>query len=236
MSKTILITGASSGMGKAIASQRLVQGDRVIGMARWQENAPIAHDNFFVERVDFAKISNLPTVIEKLNQRYPDLSGLICCAGYGHFASLEEFSYTQIQKQFDVNFLAHVYLVRGLLSRLKKNAPSDIIFMGSEAALQGARKGTIYCASKFALRGFAQSLREESAKAKLRVTMINPGMVDTEFYKELNFAPGKAIENAIAIDDIVAAVDLVLASQVSTVFEEINLRPLNKVIHFKKDE
>ena len=65
---------------------------------------------------------------------------------------------------------------------MKKIGKGDVIFIGSEAALNGSRKGTIYCASKFALRGFAQALRDECSKSSIRVTIINPGMVKTGFF------------------------------------------------------
>jgi NADP-dependent 3-hydroxy acid dehydrogenase YdfG len=118
---------------------------------------------------------------------------------------------------------------------MKQHEQGDIIFLGSEAALHGARQGSIYCASKFALRGFAQSLREECGKAHVRVTLINPGAVRTPFFRELSFEPGMAADNAINPLDIAAAVLLVLKSRPGTVFDEINLTPLNHVWQ-KKDK
>ena len=62
--------------------------------------------------------------------------------------------------------------------------------MGSEAALAGTAQGSLYCAAKFALRGLAQALRAECARAGIRVTLVNPGMVQSPFFDELDFRPG----------------------------------------------
>ena len=104
---------------------------------------------------------------------------LIFAAGVGQFGSLEEFSYDQIQALMTINFTSPVLLTRALLPSLKRKTRADLIYIGSEAALKGSRKGAIYCASKFALRGFTQALREECSTDKVRVCLINPGMVLT---------------------------------------------------------
>jgi NADP-dependent 3-hydroxy acid dehydrogenase YdfG len=105
--------------------------------------------------------------------------------------------------------------------------------MGSESALVGGKQGTIYSASKFALRGMAQSLRDECSRNGVRVTVINPGMVKSPFFNTLGFEPGHHDENFIIPEDIANAVQMVLSSRKETVFDEINLSPLKKVIHHK---
>ena len=121
-------------------------------------------------------------------------------------------------------------MIRALLPAIKRIGHGDIIIIGSEAALSGGRKGAIYCASKFALRGFAQALREECARNRIRVTMINPGMVKTGFFNELDFAPGDSEENYILPEDIADAAALVINTRYGTVYDEINLSPQKKVI------
>jgi len=120
------------------------------------------------------------------------------------------------------------------LPRLKKKGFGDIVFIGSEAALQGSKNGAIYCASKFALRGFAQSLRAECAKGGVRISTINPGMVQTSFFESLDFQPGEEPANYIEPSDVSDVVKLILTARPGTVFDEINLSPLKKVIRSKR--
>jgi NADP-dependent 3-hydroxy acid dehydrogenase YdfG len=134
----------------------------------------------------------------------------------------------------NLNFTSQVYLTKALLPALKSKANSDLIYIGSEAALKGSRKGSIYCASKFALRGFTQALREECGKSNVRVCLINPGMVKTAFFESLTFEPGDHDGNSISPEDVATTVSYVLESRYQIVIDEINLSPLNKVIKFKK--
>ena len=106
--------------------------------------------------------------------------------------------------------------------------------MGSEAALRGTRRGSVYCASKFALRGFAQALREECAASGIRVTTINPGMVLTPFFDDLDFGPGQEPANYVLPEDVADLVITILSTRSGTVFDEVNLSPLKRVIEFRK--
>ena len=107
---------------------------------------------------------------------------MISCCGYGHFAELEQFSFAAMQKMMNVNFLSQALLVKTFIADLKKRQNAKIIFIGSECSLSGQKKGSMYCASKFALRGFSQSLRQECRGSNVAVSLINPGMVDTAFF------------------------------------------------------
>ena len=89
-----------------------------------------------------------------------------------------------------MNLLSHMVMSQLLIPYLKQQSNAKLIFMGSEAALKGAQQGSIYCAAKFGLRGFAQSLRQECSKSGLSVTLINPGMIKTPFFNDLYFEPG----------------------------------------------
>lgn len=230
--RTIVVTGASSGIGKAIAEQLLDDGHSVIGIARDFSKFKPDNDRFYPQVIDLAKLNALPAQLTTLIKAFPAIDGLVCNAGRGQFGSLEEFSYAQIQALMDLNFTSQAYVTRAILPLLKQHKRGDIIFMGSEAALKGSRKGSLYCASKFALRGFTQALREECNRNQIRVSLINPGMVKSEFYNELNFGPGKQAGQHILPTDIAQLVSFLIHSRPGTVMDEINLSPLNKVIDF----
>ncbi len=236
LKRTVLVTGASSGIGRAIAQHLLHLGHTVIGVSRDCSQFTQNIVNFSALELDLSDLKAIPHKIRELQKTYPELDAVVFSAGIGQFGSLEEFSYSQIEALINLNFTSQVFLSKALLPNLKRKAHSDLIYIGSEAALKGSRKGAIYCASKFALRGFTQALREESANSNVRVCLINPGMVKTNFFNDLNFEPGDDESNAILPDDVAAAVTYVLSSRAQIVIDEINLSPLNKVIKFKKSD
>ena len=231
--RMLVITGASSGIGRVTARKMLQQGHHVIGISRDCSQFNKVHDRFTPVELDLADLNQLPKKLANLNKKFPHIDTLVCCAGYGQFGSLEEFSYTQIQTMINTNLTSQVFLARALIPGLKHKPASDIIFIGSEAALKGSRKGSVYCAGKFALRGFAQALREECARSNVRVSLINPGMVKTAFFDKLSFQPGEDKSNFIEPDDVANAVSYILNANPAMVIDEINMSPLNKVIKFK---
>ncbi|MDD2658729.1 MAG: SDR family NAD(P)-dependent oxidoreductase [Methylococcales bacterium] len=231
--RTVLVTGASSGIGRAVARNLLQQGHAVIGVSRDSAKFTRQMANFSFVQLDLSRLNDLPRKAHQLLQTFPAIDAVVFSAGLGRFGSVEEFSYAQIEALMTVNFTSQVFLTRALLPSLKRKANSDLIYIGSEAALKGARKGAVYCASKFAVRGFTQALREECGKSNVRVCLINPGMVKTAFFEQLAFEPGDHESNAIFPEDVAAAVSYVLGSRPDIVIDEINLSPLNKVVKFK---
>ncbi len=232
--RTLLVTGASSGIGRAVARRLLAEGHQVIGVSRDSRKFEHAHDGFQAFDLDLADLAELPAKIGSLTQRFPAIDAAVFCAGIGRFGALEQFSYVQIETLITVNFTGLAFLTRALLPHLKHKPRSDLIFIGSEAALKGSRQGAVYCASKFAVRGFTQALREECGKSGLRVALINPGMVNTEFFDNLAFAPGDHQSNYILPEDVAETVSYVLNSRADIVIDEISLSPLNRVVKFKK--
>lgn len=232
--RTALVTGATSGIGKAIATNLVAAGHRVIGIGRDFSRLELDPRQFTPWPLDLARIDALPAALDTLARDYPDIDTLVLAAGRGEFGSLEEFSYGQMKALLEINFLSQAYIARAFVPLLKRQGRGDLIFIGSEAARKGSRKGTLYCASKFALRGFAQALREECGNAGVRVSLINPGMVRSRFYETLNFEPGAESCQHLLPSEIAELVTLLLNLRQGCVVDEINLTPLTKVIHFKK--
>ena len=234
MKRTVLVTGASSGIGRAIAKNLLQQGHLVVGMSRDSTRFTHTQEGFTSVQMDLSRLDELPQQLRELQHRFPELDAVIFCAGRGQFGALEQFSYAQIEALISLNLTSQIFLTRALMPALKRKARGDLIFIGSEAALKGSRKGAIYCASKFAIRGFTQALREECSNSNVRVCLINPGMVKTAFFEHLTFEPGDHESNFILPENVAAAVSYVLGTRAQIVIDEINLSPLNKVIKFKK--
>jgi len=232
--KTILVTGASSGIGRACTSLLLARGYAVIGVARDFGKFPCNDPLFTALAIDLSDLDDLPAQLERLLAAHPVIDAAICCAGRGRFGSLEEFSYAQIRGLLELNLTSQVYLARALLPAMKQRGAGDLIFIGSEAALSGGKRGAVYSAAKFGLRGLAQSLRLECAASGVRISIINPGMVSTAFFDRLDFRPGDEPENYVLPEDVAQAALLVLEARAGTVFDEINLSPGKKVVRFQK--
>jgi len=226
--KRALVTGASRGIGLAIVKRLLSEGWEVIGIARnFSSHLPAP---FTGVEMDLSDLKTLPERLQALRSQYSSIDAIVSNAGQGQFGHLEQMSYSKILSLLNINFLSHVYLVKTFLPLMKKQKRGDVVFIGSEAAREGKRKGSLYCASKFALRGFAQALRDECASSQVRISVVNPGMVETEFFRHLSFRPGTEANEHLIPEDVAEAVSLILHARQGTVFDEINLSPQKKTI------
>lgn len=230
--RTFLVTGASSGIGLAVCQALLAEKHQVLGVAR--RTAPIPDTRYTHIPLDLSDLESLPDALEEICRQHPAVDGLVACAGTGRFGSLEEFSHDQIRALIDLNLTSQVFLARAFLPALKRQGRGDMVFIGSEAALAGGRRGAVYSATKFALRGLAQALRQECTGSGVRVTVVNPGMVKTPFFEKLNFRPGRKPGEHVLPEDVAAAVLAVVNMRAGTVIDEVNLSPQKKVIDFDK--
>lgn len=226
----IVISGSNSGIGLAMAREMLARGHAVLGLVQDAAKDPLQHPEYRQEKVDLSDADGLPDRITEIVRTLDGpVRALVNNAGIGRMGFLEQLSVKDIRLVMDTNFLSHAIVTRAFLPLLKRQGSGDIVFTGSESALSGGRQGSIYCASKFAIRGFAQSLREECGKSGVRVSLINPGAVRTPFFDDLHFEPGEDEDNAIAPEDVAEALAMVLEARPGTVLDEINLSPLNQV-------
>lgn len=230
MSKHAIVTGASSGIGLATANSLLQQNYKVLGLARdFSQTDTVGFNTMSLDLSDLDALAlNLKSNAELASA--PQL--LLLNAGYGRFGGIEQFSHTQIRHLIDTNLVSNLYLLKHFVPLMKASGEGDIVLVGSESALQGAKAGAVYCATKFAIRGLAQSLRADCSNAGIRVTLVNPGPVDSDFFDELKFAPMSGQEFAIDSNDVAEAILHAIAQPANVVTEEINLQPLKR--SFKK--
>lgn len=223
--KKVLITGASKGIGLALAKNMLVNNYQVTGLARaFKADSPLEQK---IE-VDLANLALLETRLNQDPLLRQDFDIVILNAGYGQFGGLEQFSFEQIQRLINTNLVSNLYLLKHLLPQLNKNGSKDIVLLGSEAALAGAKQGAVYCASKFALRGLAQSLRADTAGNGNRVILVNPGPTDSDFFEPLHFTPKHGDDYALQVDTVAETIMSALRQPRNTVVEEINIQPLKR--------
>ena len=230
--RKVLVTGSSDGIGRSITLSLLKSGAKVIGLARDHSKFNPETKNYIKYKTDFSNEEILLNTITKIIKDHKDLDCLVSNAGFGKFGSLETFSTKEINDFIFTNLTSHMILTNKILPHLKKIRKGNIIFIGSESALKGGKNGSLYSAAKFGLRGFSQSIREESCSKNIHVSLINPGMVRTSFFNNLDFMPGEDKSNAIEPDDIGKIIIDILSTRSGSVIEEINLSPLKKVIKF----
>jgi len=225
----VLVTGSSRGIGRAIVKALLSTGYDVTGIARSNDN-PIEGMMF-----QFADLNDIDTTSRLIGNlcKSENISAVVCNAGSGKFGSLETHSPAQIIQHLQLNLCSPLIVAQAALPLLKKHARSDLIFMGSESSMQGGRYGSLYSAAKFGLRGAAQSLKYECASANCHVGIVQPGMVRTSFFEELDFEPGASDDNAIHPDEVAKAVISMLEASDNTVIDEIVLNPIKRVVQKK---
>ena len=230
--RKVLVTGSSNGIGRSITLSLLKSGAKVIGLARDHSKFNPETKNYIKYKTDFSNEEILLNTIAKIIKDHKDLDCLVSNAGFGKFGTLETFSTKEINDFIFTNLTSHMILTNKILPHLKKIRKGNIIFIGSESALKGGKNGSLYSAAKFGLRGFSQSIREESCSKNIHVSLINPGMVRTSFFNNLDFMPGEDKSNAIEPDDIGKIIIDILSTRNGSVIEEIKLSPLKKVIKF----
>ena len=231
--KCVLVTGSSSGIGYEITSNLLDLGAKVIGIARNHDKSNLENKNYITYNCDVSIHDKLEILLKQILKNHPQINCLISNAGYGNFGPLENYSTLQINKFLSTNLTSHLVITKHLLPHFKRNKMGDIIFIGSEAGLSGAKNGSLYCTAKFGLKGFSEALSKDVVNNNIRVSIINLGMVRTDFFENLNFEPGDSEENAISLRDVSSTVVYILGLSRNTIVDEINLSPSKKAIKFK---
>ena len=227
--KEVIVTGASKGIGKATALKLISEGYKVIGISRTHT---VENKNYIGISQNLSDLDGSIICIDNILKKYKNIIALVSNAGEGTFDNLENLSDEQIKSYFNLNLISHIIIAKKLIPLLKKKKKGHLIFIGSEAAIIGGVKGTLYSAAKHGLFGFVKSLRLECNKSKVKVSIINAGMVRSNFFKSLNFKPGKKSENAIKVLDMASLVTFLLGTSKNINISDVNIDPIKKVIDF----
>ncbi|QBF82692.1 SDR family NAD(P)-dependent oxidoreductase [Shewanella maritima] len=194
----ILITGASSGLGAAVAKQYAEQGHALLLTGRSQERlqktlascrlaAPeFADNNTCIQSLscELSQDESVEQLIEKIHEMEADgqmLAKVIHCAGSGYFGELEKQQPQAIRELIDNNVTSSIMLLQQLVMHFK-HKPIKLVVVMSTAALSGKAGETTYCAAKWAVRGFVESLRLELKGLPMKLIAVYPGGMDTGFW------------------------------------------------------
>lgn len=178
-----LITGGSAGIGKAIAQALAASGARVAITGRDQGRlAETARAlGVFAVQADVSKDDDVARTYQEVLQKFGDLDILVNNAGFGIFKTLVDFDRPSFDAVLATNVTGAMLMGREAARHFIKRQRGNIVNIASTAALRGAPNGTAYYASKFALRGMTECWRAELRRHNIRVFLVNPSEVLTDF-------------------------------------------------------
>lgn len=226
-----VVTGASSGIGKAITLRLLSLGYRVIGISRSVKSESFESENFYALQADLSNESSTLLTCQALQKE--SISLLINCAGFGKFEPHEELSTKIISDMTFLNLTAPMLLTNALLRDLKQNS-GYLININSIEAIRASKFAAVYSATKAGLRAFSDALFEETRKSNLSISNINPDMTQSAFYDTLRFEPSQKEEEKLLASDIADAVEHILRMRKGAVVSDYTLRSLNFGISKKR--
>ena len=206
-----LITGGSSGIGRAIAQSLAASGARVAITGRDQGRlAETARQlGALAIHADVSAEADVERTYREVLDKFGDLDILVNNAGSGVFKNLVDFEPKEFQAVFATNVTGAMLMAREAARHFIKRQRGNIVNIASTAALRGAANGTAYYGSKFALRGMTECWRAELRKYNIRVMLVNPSEVLTNFAATAGF-PQKATEGKLRGDEIAHAVKAML--------------------------
>jgi NAD(P)-dependent dehydrogenase (short-subunit alcohol dehydrogenase family) len=185
MAKIWLLTGASSGFGKAFTEAIIAKGDKVVATFRKAEQASAFTQQHKGEGIglvmDVTSHQQVRAALQETLLQYGTIDVLVNNAGYGTVGAIEEFTMEEIRQQMETNFFGMAALTREVLPLMRQKRSGHIIQMSSVAGFRALGGFGVYNASKFALEGFSEALAYEVAPFGIRVTIVEPGPFRTEF-------------------------------------------------------
>lgn len=182
MVKTILITGASSGIGKATAKYFLEKGWNVAATMRSPDKNDLKETSSLKKyRLDVTDIDSIKDAVKHSIKDFGKIDVLLNNAGYGAFGPMESATNEQIKNEFDVNVFGLLNVTRGILPHMRENKSGIIINISSVGGKITMPLGSLYHGTKFCVEGISESLNYELNSLGIKVKIVEPGGVKTDF-------------------------------------------------------
>lgn len=183
--RTMLITGVSSGFGRALAEEALAAGYRVVGTVR-SEQAKQSFESLnsasaFGRVLDVTDFDSIDDVVNEIETNVGPLDVLVNNAGYGHEGVMEESSLAEMRRQFDVNVFGAVAVTKSVLPYMRERRRGHILNITSMGGFITMPGIAYYCGSKFALEGISEVLSKEVKPLGIHVTAVAPGSFRTDW-------------------------------------------------------
>jgi NAD(P)-dependent dehydrogenase (short-subunit alcohol dehydrogenase family) len=223
---SILVTGGTRGIGKAIVIRFLNEGFRVFTCGSRKESVEvlkreISSPQLHVSQVDLGIRAEAIAWIKEVENQCADLSVLVNNAGIFLPGSIENEEEGVFEKQISLNLAAAYHISRACLPLLRKAAKAHIFSISSTAGIMAYPNGGSYCISKFGLMGLTKTLREELKPAGIRVTAVIPGATLTDSWSGAGLPPARFM----LPEDVAEAVFSAWNLRQGSVVEEILIRP-----------
>lgn len=224
-----IVTGASRGIGKAIALLLAQQGAAVVAVARSEDELlELGQKTQGLGIVaDVSNEADAQRIIDETLHCYGRLDILICNAGVGSFNELESFSAAEWDRIFDTNVKGTFLLCKAAVPHFKAQKKGHIVGITSDVAKRTFAHGTAYGASKFAQDAVLASLRKEVRPHCIKVSIIYPGLVDT-YFNDTTPGSAEAEKTHLRPADVAQAVRYVLEAPAHVVIDELMLHPLTQ--------
>jgi NAD(P)-dependent dehydrogenase (short-subunit alcohol dehydrogenase family) len=181
----VLVTGSSSGIGKATALYFAERGWQVVATMRTPAKAPKelqSGNSIVLTPLDVIDNTSIETALQDTITRFGKIDAIVNNAGYGAVGAFEAATDEQIRRQFDTNVFGLMNVVRGILPHFRARKQGTIINVASMGGRIAFPIYSIYHGTKWAVDGFSESLQYELAQFGIRVKIIEPGAIKTDFY------------------------------------------------------
>ncbi|XOV91727.1 MAG: SDR family oxidoreductase [Bacteroidota bacterium] len=197
MKKTILITGASSGIGKATAIHFHKKGWNVIATMRDPEKETELNqlEPIHLTKLDVTDLTSISQAIQSGIEKFGRIDALVNNAGYGAYGPLESFPRENIIKQFNTNVIGLMDVTRAVIPHFRENKSGVIVNLSSIGGQMTFALGSLYHGTKFAVEGISESLHYEMAQIGVKVKIVQPGFIATDFGgRSFDFQAGEISE------------------------------------------
>ncbi len=221
----VLVTGAGSGIGQAIANSLHARGDHLVLLARSDQRARDLREQYAAADVRVADMKELATVAAAVAD-IDDLDAVVHAAGVVELGPVADLPLEHLSDQLRVNLIAPTELTRALLPALRA-VGGTLVFLNSGAGLVAHPEWSAYAASKFGLRAVADSLRAEEAGAGVRVTSVYLGRVATPMQQKVHEQEGKVYDAGewVSPESVAATVLHLLDLPADVTITDITVRP-----------
>ena len=218
--KIAVVTGSSSGIGLAVTNALLEAGAEVFGLNR--RETPVTHDRFRWLPTDVTSDEDIDRAFGDVLGRHGHVDLLVNNVGFALFSDIEKIDPAEWRRMIDTNLTSMFLCSRKVVPSMKTQKSGTIVNIGSVAGKRGVKRGTAYCASKFAVNGFSESLMDELREFGIRVVCVNPGSVKTELFDHAGIQPEKYMRT----DDLAGLIVSLIQLPDGMLPDQVTVRPL----------
>lgn len=197
MASTVLITGASTGIGKETAKYFQARGWNVAATMRSpeKESELTALDNVLVTRLDVTDSASIADAVNATIEEFGQIDALVNNAGYGAYGPLEAFDMDGIRRQFDTNVIGLLEVTKAVLPHMRAQKSGTVVNISSIGGKMTFPLGTLYHGTKFAVEGLSEALHYELETLGIKMKIVEPGMIETDFGgRSFDFRNDEALE------------------------------------------